>query len=165
MLSHFIEELTLYITRFLFSSFVIADIIIIFYFSACTLECGLFGLIFLYLHDSIFLRNKFRFKEIWQYILNLSYLKERLKWYINFPYNYSVSCLVFEINRLILIKSSFIPPSWICIRCAYVTSRVKAKVLSCKQHVIINYCMKLDFPKFFWTQLTHNIFKMLFEEI
>jgi hypothetical protein len=50
--------------------------------------------------------NYILFKGIWQYKLSLSYLKEHLKWYISFLYNYSVSCLVFEINRLILIKSS-----------------------------------------------------------
>jgi hypothetical protein len=56
-------------------------------------------------------------------------LKEYLKLYINFLYNYSVSCLVFEINRdrLILIKSSLHSPSWICIGYTYVTSRAKAK--------------------------------------
>jgi hypothetical protein len=45
-------------------------------------------------------------KGIWQYKLSLSYLKEHLKWYINFLYNYSISCLVLEVKWLILIKSS-----------------------------------------------------------
>ena len=45
-------------------------------------------------------------KGKWQYKLSLSYLKEHLKLYVNFLYNYSISCLVFEINRLILINSS-----------------------------------------------------------
>ena len=54
-------------------------------------------------------RDKFLvriFKGIWQYKLSLSYLKEHSKLYINFLYNNSVSCLGFEIDRLILIKSS-----------------------------------------------------------
>jgi hypothetical protein len=54
-------------------------------------------------------RDKFLvriFKGIWQSKLSLSYLKEHSKLYINFLYNYSVSCLGFEIDRLILIKSS-----------------------------------------------------------
>ena len=53
--------------------------------------------------DKFFVRI---FKGIWQYKLSLSYLKEHSKLYTNFLYNYSVSCLGFEIDRLILIKSS-----------------------------------------------------------
>jgi hypothetical protein len=61
-------------------------------------------------------RHIFQARPVWIYSqsnimykhhkLSLSYLKEHLKLYINFLYNYSVSCLAFEINRLILIKSS-----------------------------------------------------------
>jgi hypothetical protein len=44
-----------------------------------------------------FVKSKCPAKGIWQYKLSLSYLKEHLKLYINFLYNYSVSCLVFEL--------------------------------------------------------------------
>ena len=67
------------------------------------------------------------FKGIWQYKLSLSCLKEHPKLYINFVYNHSVSCLVFETN-LYWSKAACIPPSWICIRYAYVTSRVKSEI-------------------------------------
>jgi hypothetical protein len=46
---------------------------------------------------------------------------------ICYLYNYSVSCLVFEID-LLWSKAACIPPSWICIRYAYVTSRVKSEI-------------------------------------
>jgi hypothetical protein len=97
-------------------------------------------------------------KGIWQYKLSLSYLKGHLKLYINFLYNYSVSCLAFEINRLILtLKAACIPPSWICIRYAYVTSRVKAKF--CLANLMSLSIWNSIFWSLFSTQLTRNILR------
>jgi uncharacterized membrane protein YcgQ (UPF0703/DUF1980 family) len=88
-----------------------------------------------------------------------SYLKEHLKWYINFLYNYFVSCLVFEINRLILIKSSVHSAILdMRIRYAYVTSRAKSEIFILQTHMSLSIRNSI-FRSLFSTQLTHNILR------
>jgi hypothetical protein len=92
------------------------------------------------------------FKGIWQYKLSLSYSKEHLKWYMNFFYNYSVSCLIdFE------SKAACIPPFWTYIRYAYVTSRVKSEIFNyLANHMSLSIWNSI-FRSLVSTQLTHNI--------
>ena len=90
--------------------------------------------------------------------INKFVLFERtFKMIINFLYNYYVSCLVFEINRLIFIKSNIQPSSWICIQYAYVTSRVKSKIFILQ--TTCHYRYETRFSEVFSTQLTRQILK------
>ena len=108
--------------------------------------------------------QKLIFKGIWQYKFSLSYLREHLKLYINFLYNYSVCCLVFEINRFILIKirvhSAILGMHSLCMRKNYSTaSALLANTDSWLLNMdagMINGVLFLDLCKAFVT-LDHGI--------
>jgi hypothetical protein len=103
-------------------------------------------------------RNTYALNGIWQYKWSLSYLKEHLKWYINFFYNYSVSCLVFEVNRLILIKSS-VHSTILDMHSIYIRHKQgKTRNFYLANHMSLSIWNSI-FLSLFSTEINHNILR------